>query len=301
MINFYIFCILFFTICEGKIEINISTSNYLNRTMITYKGSDIKHVTDKEILLFNITKDNLSRGVKKEFGKYPDEIYLKDPTYYGDVFKKHKWPEVRRTLSVKNITIVEFIKKGVVLNRIDHINNSTDIIRSKIEFSEPVTNTITAIWNKRGLPEDDIKFEVNIDFGYAKVKHEANWRDPGVAAFDLYTRKTEAFVDIPSGQSIVAKLLTEKIILLIEVEMHAHLKGNILVNYARKYGSQYQWSPKIENIMKAAKLYNGLTTTLLIEVRYYTNGRIEVIDKNSGADIVTTEKNVQKKLKLKLL
>lgn len=298
MLKYYLILIIVITISDGKIKIEIKTSNYSNRTVIKYEGSNINQVTDKEIQLFNITDGNLKRGVENELGKAPDQVFLKDPTIYGALFETYGWPDVRRKLSIKKATIVEFIKQDVTLKRNDHINISSVAVKSKTDMVAPVTNTVQHIWDKDGLPEEDIKYTIKIDFGYDQIVHNVTWRDSKTTTFDSAIRKSKGVTEILPGQSIVSKLLAEKVILLIEMEMEAQLVGNIVINYARKYGSHYIWAPTLGNIMKAAELHNGVTTKVHLEIRYYTNARLVVVDKDTGKEIGVKDKKDQKKIKL---
>lgn len=276
---------VFMTMCSAKININIKTSNDLNKTEVKYTGKDIKLVSDEEVILFNITNQNLNRGIRIEMGKVPDDIYLKDPTPFQDLFKEYEWPQVSRVLIIKCAKIEEFIQNNVVIKTHEHINNTTVSIQSKTDMMEVIENTVSSLWSTNGLPKDIIHYGVNIDFGYGIWSFDDKWRDESLKFVQLPFGATKGIVHLQSGQTIVSKLSGNKVVMLIEIEYIATLVGNIIADYDRLYGKYHFYSPALGNIMRAANLKNEIITKEFLEVRFYTNPKIEVYDKDTGEEL----------------
>ncbi|KOB73627.1 Follicular epithelium yolk protein subunit [Operophtera brumata] len=273
------------TVCSAKINIYIKTSDYLNKTEVKHTGRDIKLVTDEEVALFNITHANLNRGIRIEMGKIPDDIYLRDPTPFQDLFKEFEWPQVERVLSIKSAKIEEFMKDNIVIKTHEHINNTSLSIQSKTDMMEMVENTVLSIWSTNGLPKDLINYGVNIDFGNGNWSFNDTWRDETLKSVQLPFGASKGLVHLKSGQTIVSKLTGNKIVMLIEVEYIAKLVGNIIADYDRLYGKYHFYSPALLNIMRAANLKNEVVTTEFLEVRFYTNPKVEVFDTDTGEEL----------------
>lgn len=276
---------VFIAVGSAKININIKTSNYFNKTEVNFTGKDIKLVTDEEVSLFNITHANLNRGIRIELGKVPNDVFLRDPTPYDDLFKKYKWPEVRRVLIVKSAKIIKFMQQNVTMKTHVHINNTTMTIKSKTDMMVMVENTALSLWSPNGLPKDVINYNVTIDFGYGNWTFGDTWRDERLRYTNLPFGTNKGIVDLKSGQKIVSTLSGIKIVMLIEIEYIANLVGNIIADFKSLYGKYHFYSPSLHNIMRAAKLKNEVVTKEFLEVRFYTNPKIVVFDIDSGEEL----------------
>lgn len=283
---------ILFTVCCAKIEINIETSKFLNRTKILFSGKDIKLVTDEEVALFNITHENLNRGIRIEMGKVPDDIFLRDPTPYEDLFKQYKWPEVGRVLRIKSTKILEFLQSNVVIKTHEHINNATLNIKSKTDMMEVVENTALSLWSANGLPADVIHNKMNINFGYGNWSFHYKWRNETLKSVRLPFGASKGIVDLKSGQTIISKLCGLKTVMLVEIEYTAKLIGNIITDYDKLYGKYHFYSPALERIMKVANLTNEIITREFLEVRFYANPKLEVFDKDTGEELYVEMKKL---------
>ncbi|CAG9789996.1 unnamed protein product [Diatraea saccharalis] len=281
--------LLFLTIvCQGKIEINVTVASNINDVIVKFAGTDNEIITDSEKDLFNITIGNLNHGMRVELGKAPDNIFFKDPTPYGDLFKKFKWQQAKRSLRVVNAEINEIIKKETVLKIHEHINNSTDVIKTVRSLYDYVENDMYSSWSENGLPEEDIFYNVTINFGDTPFQYETRWRDRtqrstivkiGVAKKGL--------ISIKPGQTIVTKLKAFKTIISMNLKYRAQIVGNLIGDYQNLYGKYHFYSPTMENIMKAAGLKNHIETTESLEVICYTDPAIDVFDKDTGLTITS--------------
>lgn len=293
----YIIFIYFFAVCETKITVNITTAPFSYKTIIKYAGDDVKLITDKEIILFNITKGNLNEGVKVELGKIPDNIFLKDPTP-NNLFRKYKWPEVKRKLKVKSATVIKFMKKDVVLRTHVFVNNSTDTIKTRVDLIEVMENIVSFTWSKEGLPEDEIYFDLNVDFGNGNFSFVQKWRNEKLKSIRLPVNTSKAFMENEAGNTLTSNLIATKIILLVEVEFQACLMGNVITDYKDLYGKYHYYSPTVQNIMKAGKIKNEILSTTLLELRFYMDVRLKVLNEVTGKTL-NFENKRKRKMKIK--
>ncbi|CAH2061798.1 unnamed protein product, partial [Iphiclides podalirius] len=266
-------------LCESRIHLFVYAAPTKKEVLINYYGVDEKVVTALEEKLFNITDSNLRKGVLIELGKEPDDIFLKDPTKYGDLHYKYNWMPVKRSLRVKSAEVVDVISDKVVVKSIEHINNSTRTIKSRAIISEMVESTISSFWSVDGLPEDEVYFDIDYSFNGRAVKYHNRWRHDNFQSASLPFGVTKnGYIIINPSQRVVSRLKGTKTILLIKIRYAASLVGNIVLNYAHVYGKYHFWAPKVSDIMKAAGLTNEIVTTELIEVRCYTNPELEIFD-----------------------
>ncbi|KAM3968954.1 U-megalopygitoxin(8)-Mc8 [Aphomia sociella] len=279
--------------CEAKIKINIKIASNKNYIEIKSSGYDNKLVTDLEVSLFNITKENLSRGFRIELGKVPDDIFLKDPTPYYNLHKQFHWLEVKRHVFVKNINILDVVNEKVAINSHVHINNSTDIIKSKKEMVNDVESTIITTWVEEGLPKDQLFYDLNINFGIKQYEFENKWKDNIFKSITTPFGVTKkGYIDVKPGKTVLKQLMGNKTLIIIEVVYSAKLTGNVIANYAQLYGKYHFWAPSIENIMTAAGISNEIVTKERIEIRCYTDPKLQAYDKETG-HIIHIDKRIK--------
>ncbi|XP_026317319.1 uncharacterized protein LOC113228269 [Hyposmocoma kahamanoa] len=273
-------------LCSAKIKIDIKTDSIHEDIRIKVSGHDNKLVTDKEIALFNITKDNLLQGIRVELGRSPKDVFLKDPTPYKNLFKRYKWEEVRRHLKVTKTKVLQVVNEYAVLNVHEHINTASSSINYTAAVFQTVENTILSFWSKYGLPEDDIFYDIGVSFYNKIFNYENKWRNDSIRTVNsAFGIKKEGFAEIMPGQTILSKLTGLKTIILIEIEYTAKLIGNIIADYEALYGKYHFYSPTIAKIMKAANLLNEAKTTEWIEIRCYTEPELRIIYKDTGLDV----------------
>lgn len=270
-------------LCNAKIKINITVASNFEDTIVQFSGHDYKLITDKEITLFNLTDDNIKRGIRIELGEAPADVFLKDPTPYDNLFEMYKWPEVKRNLHIFEARVVDIFNENVEVEACDDINSTPTPINATVGILKNVENTVSSTWSSKGLPDDDIYYEVNINFLRKAFKYENKWRNGSsryvVEPFGVIK---EGYVKVNPGQTVTTKLMAVKTVLLIEVDYSAKIIGSFIANYAHTYGKYHFYAPSVFDIMKAAKLNNELTTTETLEIRCYTDPHLEVLDKLTG-------------------
>lgn len=272
--------------CSTRIKIDIKTDSNYDDVRIKVSGHDNKLVTDNEIALFNITKENLLRGARIELGRYPNDIFLKDPTPYKNLYKRFKWEEVRRHLKITNTNVLQIVNEDVVVTVHEHINSASDSVNYTAAVFETVENTIFSFWSEYGLPKDEMVYDIDVKFHNKRIKYEIQWRnDSGRAVNSDFGVRKEGYTEVMPDQTILSKLTGLKTIILIEVEYTANLIGNIFADFENLYGKYHFYSPTIANIMRAAELENSVITTEWIEIRCYTEPKLRVFYKDTGLDV----------------
>lgn len=288
----------------AEININITLASTKGAAKLICTGSDLKLVTQKEIKLYNITDRNLKISVKEDFGKEPDEVFLKDPTYYGYVYYKYHWNQIHRKVEVKAAEIEDIVNKEVVLTVRNHINNTTRKTKVKIDLYETVETTISSFWDKDAF-EDNIYYNINTFYFKTELSFNNTWKDNNFKSLtSIIGSKSVGFVDIEPGRTVTTTLAAKSTILLVKIVYASSLIGNLVANYARLFGKYHIWAPPISEVMKFGNLTNEIIVNELIEIKCYTDPVIYVIDKETGKKVPLMfdnkpfHKRKQKKLNL---
>lgn len=268
---------------DAKIIINIKLKPSKSDIEIKSSGADHKIITSLELNIFNVTREKLNKGMRVYMGKVPNDIFLKEPTVYGDLFQKYKWEPVKRRLRMVKGKVINKYTENTVLKTHEHINNSTTVLKTKRNLFENVENMAKSSWFADGIPSDDINYDVELDLGYGKFKYENKWRSEMQHVSKMPVGvSTDEVIPIKPSQTIVTKLIVTKTILVIELEYKADLIGAAVANYAELYGKYHFWAPSIQNIMKSAKMKNEILSRERIEVTCFLEPRLDVRDKVTG-------------------
>ena len=275
-------------IVDARVSINITVLSNKSDVFIytNCSGYDYKVVTDAELKLFNITTARLDKSVKVHLGNVSDDIYLKHPTPHGDLFNKFNGTEMRRRLTVKRSQVIDIINEDFVLDTHEHINNTTNDITSQRSMYDDIENRISSTWSATGLPNDEIFTNFTIDFGYGNLSYVRKWRNESTQMIRLPIGVTEkGLITIKPGQTVVTKLKVSKTIVVLKLVYEAELSGQLILSYASTLGKYHFYAPAVKDIMKAGNMTNEVITTEILEVRCFTNPRLEVYDKLTGVII----------------
>ncbi|XP_011556135.3 uncharacterized protein LOC105387148 [Plutella xylostella] len=288
---FIFFVLLIPVFCNAKIRIHIHAASSLEYSSVRSSGIDLKTVTDREIALFNLTKDNLIRGIRIELGRYPEDVFLTDPTPYENLFEKFKWPPVRRKLTIEAVKIIDIINEPVQVTVQEFINNTTKPIKRNIGIYKTVESTVFSTWSKTGFPVDNITYGIKVSYRNSNktFEYENLWRSTLVRnQMVRFGASKPGYVKVEPGQKLRTTLNGFKTIVLVEVTYKASVIGNVIGDFEELEGIHYHFfAPTVRNIMKAADIYNELITTEEVEVRCFTDPRVEVSIEHADVEIVT--------------
>ncbi|XP_023950843.2 uncharacterized protein LOC112055085 [Bicyclus anynana] len=283
-----LFCV---TKCCAKIEINITVASSRRGIKVAVKGTDDKIIGDKEVNIFNITEFNLKRGVKRDFGiaPTPSDVYIKDPTPYGNLFHKYKWQQVTRKTVIKRIATQDIMYENVLLTVHDHTNNTPRKINIPVKLYENVENSLKSYWSASGYPVDDVYYVANIAFSNTKdkrIKFENKWRNDSLKMATLPVGyETAGHITIGPEKVITMKLSAKKTIILLKITYETKLTGNFVANYPRRLGPYHFWAPSVSSVMRALNFNNNIITSEIMEIKCHTDPVLEVFDKSSGKRI----------------
>ncbi|XP_038217213.1 uncharacterized protein LOC119836072 [Zerene cesonia] len=267
--------------CVSDLEITINVAPNKDKNNVTYSGVDEKLISGTDIILFNITKENLKRGCRVEFGQTPDEVFLKDPTEYHNLYSKFDWKQVNRDIRVKNVEIYDTIIEDVVLKSSSHINNTTDTIKSKIALYERVENTVVTKWSNTGYP-GEFSYNVNANFDGIRFKIKHSWRKNEMKFVSVnFGASRQGFIYLRPNQISSTVLTAKRIIIIVKIDFVTSLSGCVVANYGHLIATYHFWAPSIDNIMKAANIKNEIITSEVMEIKCYTDPVVNVFDKST--------------------
>lgn len=250
-------------------------------------------ISDSEAVLFGVTPDNLKGAINNYFGKTPNDVFLRSPTPWDDLYKRFSWPEVKLRFEVDGpLKIDSFdVDRTVLIEK--KITNDTQSKKTFDVEMEQVGYDI--IWPTGWISEDEnlgfndspngwnnISFinylvtfpTLNIQEGNPLLKTRI-LVDEGKARCKNAKIKCSRKVELEPGQTVNARLYLDFIKAKVLFPFKSSLSGYVAVNYDPVYKDHHFWGLPIKEIMQYNGICNNLKTTMVLELSYNARPTIE--------------------------
>lgn len=268
-------------LAQDGISVHIVAGADKASSSVTASGQVSHIITDKERTSFNIHDNNLKDAVDQYYGKRPHDAYLHSPTPWDDLYKRFYWPEVQTVLRVRRAEIVSISSAPTIIATRTFTNNSkTKSATFNTSISEQVTDTSTSSWSETSKIEINQKFSYGVTVqGETTLNYQHTWGHSGSETKTTTVGSTEGLtVELDPGESVVAHLSASKGTMKVRITYDASLTGDVAVNYNPTYKGHHFWGLGINGVMQAHGLPSTMSFTEDIEVGYYSNAKVELVD-----------------------
>lgn len=271
------------------IDILIRAGEDANASSIEASGSVQHVITDDERATFLIGDKQLKDAVAAYFGKAPNDAYVKSPTPWNDLYKTYGWDQVSTVLTVESAEILGVTSQPVIVKTQEFSNQSSQKGTFNVAISETLNNTSTSYWQTGGTLTFGRTISVGIDFVIGKgsiensMSYSQSWGVGGTQTKSITVGSTSGVtVELDPGETIIAKLSASRGVLKARVRYNAYLTGYTAVNYDPTYKDHHFWALPIADVMAAGGIPNSVKSVEDMEVGYYSNSKIELVDKDTG-------------------
>jgi hypothetical protein len=272
------------------INISIVAGQDESSSTVNATGSVEHVITDEERSTFKLSDKQLKDAVNKYFGKSPNDAYLHSPTPWGDLYKTYGWSQVEVVLSVHKAEILGITSKPVVVKTQEFANHSSQKGTFNVAITESVENTTSSNWSTGGTLTIGQEFNYGVKFlgaggeGTTSLSYSQSWGVGGEKSKSVTIGSSSGVsVDLDPGESVVAELSASRGVMNVRIEYIAYLIGQTAVNYNPTYKGHHFWGLGISGVMDKGGVSNSITSTEDIEIGYYSNSKIELRDKTTGA------------------
>lgn len=257
---------------------------------VSASGSIQHIITDDERKSFGITDGPLKNAVGKYFGQNPDDAFLHSDTPWGDLYKTYQWPEVQTVLELQSATITGISANPEIIARNDFKNQSSVTGNFNASVSTQISNTEASNWSKTSTVsfKETVSFKVGFE-GIGEAGGSVEWGfsesfgEGGSQSQTLTVGSTQGVsVSLKPGESVEAQLNSIRGTMNIRVVYKAHLIGNTAINYGDTYKGHHFWTLPIDAVMAAAGISNSITITQDIQIGYYANANVTLVNPQGG-------------------
>lgn len=254
---------------------------------VTAYGFDAHIITDHERESFTITNKPLKEAVKAYKGKKPDDVYVHSPTPWGDLYEKYGWAEVETILIVKSAEVLGVSSEPVIVSTQTFTNTSSKTATFNAAIQDQVTNTVEHSWSSTDAIEISQSFTYEVGFlgtgagGETSMSYSHEWGQSKTESESITVGSTSGVeVTLEPGESVQAQLIASRGKMQVRITYMAYLSGQTAVNYDDTYQGHHFYGLNINNVMEADNLPTTMKFTEDIEIGYYSNTTIKVIDAN---------------------
>jgi hypothetical protein len=272
------------------ITIDIVAGNDKSSSHVNASGSVQHVISDQERGTFKLSDSQLKSAVKAYFGKSPNDAYVRSPTPWDDLYKRYHWDQVQMVLAVQRAEILEITSEPTIVKTQEFVNSSkTKSATFNVAISESVQDTVSSNWSTGGTLTVGQEFEYGVEFlgaggkGKTSISYSQSWGIGGEHSKTVTVGSESGMsVELKPQEAVEARLSASRGVMKVRITYKAHLIGSTAINYNPTYKGHHFWALPIGAVMSAGNIANSNESTEVIEIGYYSNSKIELVDKSTG-------------------
>ncbi|XP_026743579.1 spherulin-2A-like [Trichoplusia ni] len=269
----------------AKIEVDITASDDEAQRQVHVSGSNVDIISDLEIDTFRLSEDNLKSAVRAYFGSEPDDVFVKSPTPWGDLYITNEWKQVTRVLKPVRATILSVVSKPMLVMSHEFNNTSSKQATYEARMRQEVENTVVSTWERSGeiAASNYIKYGLDMKAmavaGQATISYVSRWGENVMKSQTVSVgSETAVTVTLEPNQKVTAKLYATRVSMKVQINYEASLLGSVAVNYADAYKGHHFWSFDINKVLAAGDMSRSINSSEVIETGFYADSKVVIHD-----------------------
>ncbi|CAH0598768.1 unnamed protein product [Chrysodeixis includens] len=269
----------------AKIEVDITASDDEAQRQVHVSGSNVDIISDLEIDTFQLSDANLKSAVRSYFGSQPDDVFVKSPTPWGDLYITNGWKQVNRVLKPVKASILSVVSKPKLVMTHEFNNTSSQNATFEARMRQEVENTIASSWERRGeiAASNYIKYGLDMKAmsvaGQATISYVSQW---GANVMKSQTvsvgSETAITVNLEPNQKVTAQLYATRVSMTVQIDYEASLLGSVAVNFADGYKGHHFWSFDINKVLTAGGIVPSVPSSEVIDIGFYAESKVVIVD-----------------------
>ncbi|WP_158782455.1 ETX/MTX2 family pore-forming toxin [Pantoea sp. BAV 3049] len=271
-----------------SMKVNIMSSANSSQCSASAFGNDVALISNTERNTFRLNDSQLKRAVERDFGREPNDAFLRETTQWGGLYGPYGGTEVSRTLRPVSARILSQNTSPVIVMTQDFVNHSSVPATFNTGISQSVENTVSSNWSTGGTLSVSAGVEISVGFlgtggtATASISYEQSWGIGGERSTSVVLGSSSGVeVTLAPGQAVTAELVATRGTMRTEVVYSGSLSGQCALNYYPRYKEHHFWFLPITRVMANSNIGNAISSTQILDVGFYTNASIIVRDKTS--------------------
>ncbi|XP_049707829.2 spherulin-2A [Helicoverpa armigera] len=278
---------------HSRIEVQITAADNKTGTILQVYGSNENIVNNRDIIYFNLTKECLKAAVNSYFGAKPEDVFLNNPTPFGDLYTDHKWNPVTKIIKPEKAQILDLSYFPFVINNELFNNTASAPTTAMTQIGVPLQEDVMSFWETPAeIFTEDIKYTFKVKSSSIPVKSSFSYISK-MGENVLNSRsvfigsETGMVVSLEPNQAVLVELVASKGTLKAKLDYKTILSGSVAVNYANRYKDHYIWSLDINKVLEAGGMNFTTVTSEVIDFTFYVNSKVNIRDFHSNVVLST--------------
>ena len=267
-------------------QISIIAGKDAQSCSVTASGQVQHIITDEEMETFKVTNGELMMALYKGNGRMPTVPYLHAPTPpFGNLYEMFNSTQTSTIMSITSAEILGITSEPVILKTQEFDNSSSVEATFNVSISDSVSQTATSTWSTGGTFTIGQSISYNIGFlgssvgGETSLSYSQSWGIGGSESKTVTIGSNSGMqVTLKPGQKVIAELTASRGVMKVRVRYNARLAGCTVVYYFPKHKGNDYYSFSTPVVMSNGGVNNSIVSTEDIEIGYFSNGKITVLD-----------------------
>jgi hypothetical protein len=271
---------------ELGLTVSIVAGPDVQSSRVTASGTLMHLVTDRERATFGIGDAALKNAIGSFMGRNPDDLYVRGPTPWGDLYTTYGLEETKAILTVKSAQILDITSQPTVLNRVEFINDGNQFpVIYNVGATQEVAHTVETNWSStHGVDfNQTISYEVGFlgtgGGGQTSLSYSYQWGQGGSESYSYTTGTSQgATVEVPPQGAVEAVLSASRGTMRVRIRYNVSLQGMVAANYYPRHQDHHFWFWNLADVMAYAGISNSREYVEDIEIGYFANARVVIRD-----------------------
>ncbi|CAB3222580.1 unnamed protein product [Arctia plantaginis] len=263
----------------ASISIDIIASEDKSEPQVHISGSEVNVISDIEIESFKLYDNELKRAVNADFGATPNDVFLKSPTPWNDLYKKYGWTQVTRIFKPIRAKILSVKYNDKLVSTQVFRNPSTKVATYRALIRHDVEDTIASIWETNEQLSTDFNISYGTVIGKASVSYTSRWGENVMKSQTVTVGyETGIVITLQPNQNVQAELYATRGAITVQIDYEATLDGYVAVNYAAAYRRHHFYGLDINEVLSAGNMKRSLFSSENITLSYYLDSEVVLHD-----------------------
>ncbi|XP_068624357.1 spherulin-2A-like [Battus philenor] len=245
---------------------------------IEFTGTDKNVLSETERKTFDLDEDTLMMNTLKFFGKRPDNVYIRSPTPFGDLYKTYNWEEVVRTLTPMQGRVLNITSETITVASQNFENNDSKPKTFNLGLTKHLENTVSSLWTKDGDLTVNNGINYSIRLGNATISYTSLWGLNTEKSTTMLMGSNDMQLILLPGQKVTTELLATKFTITLEMEYTATIAGTVAVNYKDSFKDHHFWALDVDEMMSDSGMASTAKSKETIDIVFHMNPDIVVFD-----------------------
>lgn len=242
-------------------------------------------VTNADRTAFFIDDDHLTSLIYAYNGSVTLDLYVRDPTEWGNKYQEYGWQEVQTILVVDNYKILESTSQTEIVKTSEFRNISSVPAEFDTSISTEVSNQSEHSWSNSNALDFEQMFKYDIGFlgtgtgGETTFSYEHSWGETKTESKTVTLGSTTGVkVTLQPGEGVDVFLTADRGTLTVRIEYKAYVRGIVFANYPSEFQGHHFYGYDVASLLNTVSVPNIQKFTEDIKIGFYANDRIVVKD-----------------------